>query len=87
MEKNRLRAKIGGIVFILLGVALFGYVGIYLLMLKPTHQMIDVLGPITDMATSIKQVSFCLLKMFGGLMAIVNGGIMILLGKVLLFEV
>ena len=82
-KENRLRVRILGWVYIVLGIALFGYIGVYLLMYKPSY---DLVLQWNDITASIKQMMMFMFKFFMGVMAILNGGVMILLGKALALE-
>ena len=82
-KENRKRVKALGWLYLVLGIGLFGYIGVYLFIYKPSY---DLVLQWNDISASIKQMALFMFKFFLGIMAIVNGIVMILFGKALALE-
>ena len=82
-KENRIRVRALGWLYLVIGIGLFGYIGVYLLMYKPSCQLALQWN---DISVSVKQMMLFMGKFFLGIMAIVNGIVMILFGKALALE-
>ena len=82
-KENRRRVKALGWIYLILGIVLFFYIGVYLLMYKPSYSRVLQWNDIT---ASVKQMMLFMGKFSLGVMAIVNGIVMILFGKALALE-